>query len=102
MKKIKKLLYVISQTQRDGYDTYSDAVVCAPNEEEAKRIHPDCNHVWDEEREQFYMTCNDGSRVYVDSFGKWADHIDNVNVEQIGIALESQNIGVIVSSFHAG
>jgi hypothetical protein len=35
------LLWLISQDQNTGYDTYDSAVVCAETEEDAKRIHPD-------------------------------------------------------------
>ena len=34
-------LYHISQDAVSGYDTYSDAVVAAESEQDAKNIHPD-------------------------------------------------------------
>lgn len=37
-------IYKIENTYNNGYDTYSDAMVIAPNETEAKLIHPNGNY----------------------------------------------------------
>lgn len=39
-------IYKISQNVNVEYDTYSDAVVVAENEEAAKRIHPSSPNYW--------------------------------------------------------
>lgn len=77
-------LYLISQNVNTGYDTYSDAVVCANSEQEARLIHPDGY-----------------SKVKADSYDPWCDASD-VKVEYIGEADKSIKEGVICASFHAG
>ena len=76
---IRMKLFKISQNENNGYDTYDSAIVCAENEEEARKIHPaDWNS-------------NDG----------WCD-TEYVKVEYIGEANEIIKKGVIVSSYNAG
>ena len=84
----KRNLYVIWQTKNNGYDTYSDAVVAAWTEEEARNIHPcgykktpDLRDEWDD--------------------GTWAKP-DDVMVQLIGVAESDEVQGVVCSSFHAG
>lgn len=77
-------LYHISQTDRDDYDTYSDMVVCASSEDEARHIHP-CYGGWGN-----------------DSMGCWAREPEMVTVEYIGEAATNLEAGIICSSFHAG
>lgn len=77
-------LFKISQTTNNQWDTYSDAIVAAETEEEARNIHPD------EPIEP----------------GKWDLSSwtlpENVTVEYIGEAKEGTIPGIILSSFHAG
>lgn len=42
-------IYLLSQTENDGYDTYDSCVVIAENEEEAKTIHPANNEHYNNE-----------------------------------------------------
>lgn len=77
-------LYRIYQTVNKGYDTYSDAVVCAVDEEDAKTIHPD-----------------DESKVKEDEDFEWCP-LKDVQVQYIGEADDKIERGVIVSSYHAG
>ena len=46
-------IYEISQDENNAYDTYDSAIVCAENEEEAKKINPDDYYPWDEETKHF-------------------------------------------------
>ena len=88
-------IYRISQTENRGYDTYSDAVVVAKNEEEAKRIHPSnaSYHKGEWWRETQWS---------LDGTGTWS-HPDNVKVELVGKANKSfTEPQVICASFHAG
>lgn len=72
-------LFIISQDTNTDYDTYDSAVVCADNEEEAKKITP------------------------AEAFpGTWCADINDVKVEYIGEAKEGTKKGVILSSFNAG
>lgn len=79
-------LYLISQEENTGYDTYSDAVVCAENEDEARMIHPSDDKDWDGKK---------------GDYDEWTD-AKNVVVEHIGTAKEGLKKGVICSSFHSG
>ena len=83
-------IYLISQNENRGYDTYSDAVVAAPDENTARIIHPS-GDIWGVDW------------VPVDyAFPTWASRPDSVKVELIGEAVEGTKQGVICSSFHAG
>jgi len=79
-------LYRISQSVNAGYDTYSDAVVAAHNEEEARNMHPGTGRT---------MTPDD-----VDSEA-WAPPKD-VTVELFGVSVPGMEVGVVCASFHAG
>ena len=76
-------LYLISQDINLGYDTFRSAVVCAEDEEKARRINPG-----DPDNQGFYS-------------GTWAAP-EYVTVEKIGIADEGQSEGVILAHFRAG
>ena len=83
-------LYLISQDENNGYDTYDSAVVCAGSEAEAIKIHPsgykNRKEIWWEERLDLY---------------DWTTP-DNVKVKLIGIADESIPQGIVCASFNAG
>ena len=74
-------LYHISQEANTDYDTYSDAVVAAESEEEARNTHPSGS--WN---------CSSYS---------WVDR-DMVSVVFLGVAKEGTEKGVICASYHAG
>lgn len=74
-------IYLISQDENDGYDTYDSAVVAAPDEATARTIVPDENWPhW--------------------GVGTWCSSPDKVKVEYIGTTERPQ--GVILASFNAG
>lgn len=75
-------LYRISQSDNSDYDTYDSAVVAAPSEEEARKIHPSGYNPW--------------------SMGSWTESPEKVSVELIGTAVEGIAQGVICASFNAG
>lgn len=79
-------LYHISQTEEKGYDTYSDAVVCASSEEEARNIHPNYNL----------------DNPWQSSWHCWCKSPDQVVVKYLGEATEGIEKGIICSSYHAG
>lgn len=87
-------LYLISQEERSGYDTYSNAVVTAASPEAARNIHPShfCAPFSSEEGPK------DWERSHA-----WARSPDKVNVQLLGEAhVDIPNNVVIVYSFHAG
>jgi hypothetical protein len=87
-------LWVISQRENNGYDTYSDAVVAAKTEEEARRTPP---HLWDWLNVDEYW-----EEAATDEYGTWATKPENVSVVLIGTAVKGTKAGVILASFRAG
>jgi len=77
-------IYLISQDQNDDYDTFDSAVVIAPNEEAARRMHP----------------CG-GTRYWKETLPTWCDSPDVVKVELIRITHETTS-RVVCASFNAG
>lgn len=66
-------LYLVTQHQFQGYEVYDQAVVCAGDQESAKRMHPQSD----------------------------LDY-DRVEIEIIGVAVGGLAPGVVLSSFLAG
>jgi len=76
-------LYLLTQDENRGYDTYDSMVVAARSEKEAKQIPPYSNYNWDS------------------SYCEWASAPDNVNAKLIGVSYEDES-RVILASFNAG
>jgi hypothetical protein len=84
-------LYLISQSENNGYDTYDSAVVCASNEDEARNMSPFTGEP---------MDWASPSKYY---FSDWVSRADRVRVELLGPALPARiDAGVICASFNAG
>jgi hypothetical protein len=85
-KKLK--LWIIERKEYDfiEYDTYESALVAAETEEDARRIHPNCNCPYIED---------------IDTTGTWTNY-ENVKATLIGIAAADIKRGVLLSDFHAG
>lgn len=82
-------LYLLSQTENCGYDTYDSCVVCSTSPQEAVKIRPD-ERKWDETYKYGWI-------------GDWAITIDSVKCELIGIADESIEVEtIIIKSYNAG
>lgn len=73
-------LWLISQKQNTGRDTYDAAVVCAETADEARKIHP-------------------SGWLYDDDYSDWAPP-GSVSVKLIGEAAETVKPGVVLSSFN--
>lgn len=85
-------IYHISQTENRGYDTYSDAVVIAPDVETARRVNPS-------EYGDVFMTDEDWKYTY----SSWASSPENVSATLVGVASENEKSPrVVCASFHAG
>jgi hypothetical protein len=76
-------LYLLSQDENSGYDTYDSCVVAAKSPAEAIHINPS----W----------CGWGSQSHT-----WAKSPDKVNCEELGTAKRGTKPGLIISSFNAG
>lgn len=77
-------LYLVSQSEVRGYDTYDSMVVAAETKEIARGIYPAQYSTWG------------------DSSGVWATSPMNVTAELIGTATPNIPRGVILASFNAG
>jgi len=80
-------LYLISQTVNNGYDTYDSAVVCAPDEETARRMDPGGEG---------------GAMVNPEDNYCWTNDLANVKVDYIGKAKPGTLQHVVCASFNAG
>ncbi|SCX40147.1 hypothetical protein [Nitrosospira sp. Nsp1] len=74
-------IYLISQYENTGFNTYNTAVVIAESEEAAQLTHPSGEEEWIDE--------------------SWADPED-IEVELLGEAVEGSRAGVLCASFHTG
>lgn len=80
-------LYLISQTIQKGWDTYDSAVVAAPDEETARRIHPSGEKMLPTEPSQY---------------GSWAHDPADVQAVLLGESKPAIEQGVVLASFIAG
>jgi len=88
---------------------FDGAVVCAENEEEAKRIHPASAGSWwnddifyDEKKKKFMEGLENGRIIDSRSDDCWTNNLDEIKVEYIGEAKPGLKKGVILSSFNSG
>jgi hypothetical protein len=86
-------LYRISQSVNEGYDTYSDAIVAAHDEEEARHINPRGGHI---NPRGGHINPRGGDEG---GFYSWAEPKDVV-VELVGVSIPGTEVGVICASFH--
>lgn len=86
-------LYLISQNDKNGYDTYDSAVVCAHDVDDARHMHPGGKLYDDQNGTPWYVSFR---RNYC-----WVQP-DRVMVELIGVANEGLPAGVVCASFNAG
>lgn len=92
-------LYLLSQKDDNGYDTYDSVVVAAESCFEAVRITPCGQLTWDDEKEIFRYPWDKEAEGVATG---WARHVDNINCIEIGYAHDSVKKGVVLSSFNAG
>ena len=78
-------LYLISQNQNQKWDTYDLAVVCAPDEDTARIIHPNGTLMLKEWESH-----------------SWCESPEYVSVKYIGEAADNLEIGVVCSSCDTG
>lgn len=80
-------LFLLSQDIKNGYDTFDSVVVCAEDEDEARKIHPS----------RYVEKLEDWSKNYT-----WANNKEQVEVKLIGKAADNIQKGVVLVSFNAG
>ena len=81
-------LYLLTQRQNTGYDTFDSMVVSAPDEGTAVAINP---------FGETYGECDNWAHS-----GSWANYPDAVACTYLGEAAEGTKTDVIISSFNAG
>ena len=85
-----KLFLLSRKDWSDGYyDEFKACVVCALNEEDAKKIRPD----GDEFREIEHGKIN---------YTGWVRNLDEIECKEIGLTKHGQERGVVLASFNAG
>lgn len=82
-------LYKIYRDNKIDWDTYDSAIVCAIDEYDARRIHPDKEDV---------ESVDD---IEKDGYDNWTT-LEHVQVAYIGEAKEGIERGVILASYNAG
>ena len=96
-------IYHLSQDKNRGYDTYSDMVVIADDEEQAKRLHPRMEN--DSDSDIYY---NDEKKVWMngseeDCWNEWVSDLSLINIKEIGIAhVDETKARIVCASYHAG
>jgi hypothetical protein len=85
-------IYLIEQSENQGYERFDSAVVCAPDEETARDMNP-CSY-WDYKPFSMLMNWSDRSLT-----GYWASSRDQVTVKLIGAAAPGIAMGVVSASF---
>ena len=90
-------LYLLSQDENKGWDTYDSAIVAAESEEEARKICPSGMYEWHNGWYYDYLP----TRRYCPR-SDWANDIANISVKLIGVADPTVSRGVILASFNAG
>ena len=101
-------LYLLTQEEHKGYDTFDSCVVAAYSKDEAVKIHPFL-HRFDENCLPF-DNCNsledfdDSEYIYKEQWKTrtWASCPKNVMCRCIGIAHDVKPNSVVCSSFNAG
>jgi hypothetical protein len=94
-------LWLISQGENNGYDTYDSAVVAAETEQLAKETSPSDYYTFRDGLWRFDTVRGLDETGNIDQSGSWA-HPDKVDIEYIGEATEGTEAGVICASFNAG
>lgn len=91
-RKKPKNLYLLTQDEYTGWDTYDSCIVCAESEEAAIRIHPSVYDSFDDDGLRTADCCDSGN---------WATTIKNVKCKLIAENAMC-DYGVVLSSFNAG
>ena len=86
-----KNIYLVSQNEEGGYDTYDSFVCYAPDEKAAAAMHPcgDSDYNWPTTLDYRWGSC-------------WASSPDCAQVAHIGFADSPEEARVICASFNAG
>lgn len=90
-------LWLISQDQNRGWDTYDSAVVAAETEQAAACTPPCESNFFDNARR--LRARRNGE---IEKWPTWATDLREVKVKYLGEAAEGIEAGVVLASFNAG
>ncbi len=93
-------LWLVSQRENTGYDTYNSMVVAAETSEEACRIDPSIFFEWSETHDSWMFIYSSGERK-PEERDDWA-HPSRLECKLLGEAAVDVKPGVISTDFHAG
>jgi hypothetical protein len=100
-KKSKMNIYLISQSDVKGYDTFDSAVVLAETPEKAGQIYPGLR--WHTEPERAHIPWKHIETAWPqDAPNDWTNDPAKVSVEFIGHAPQAMEERVVCASFNAG
>lgn len=99
-------IYLLSQTEYRGYDTYDSAVVFADSEDAARMMHPrEPDAMWSAHRKCWHTPKRWAGDEGMGLYGEWPDPL-YVKVTLLGVANPDANPdpkpGVVCASFNAG
>lgn len=95
-------LWLVSQTANNDYDTYSDIVVAAETEDEARKTSPSPDYrEWSDEHNSWMFKYHDGRREKSE-FYSWVDDLSLITVKYLGETAPEIEAGLILASYHAG
>jgi hypothetical protein len=96
-------LYLISQDENNGWDTYDSAVVSAETVEDAQKIDPSGCRIWSDEHRCWLFVFAEHTVLEPskDSHSSWVNDINTVSVEFLGEYIGNES-KVILASFNAG
>ena len=92
-------LYLLTQDEFAGYDTFDSMIVAANNTQEAKHLHPlEKTTCYKEPKmtDEAYR-----SYLWIGMYGYWASSPENVKVDKIGITNKYPKAKVILASYNA-
>ena len=105
-------LYLLTQNDATGYDTYDSCVVAAESEQAARGTHPGYTtdrradldrDMWEEFTWLDDRVCHEKGWVAMrTAYSGWASRPSLVTVKLIGEAVRGTPAGVICASFNAG
>lgn len=92
-------IYLLSQKEQSGYDTYDSMIVVAENEDMARKTDPAGHYKWDTQYNG-WLFCFFGGKTEPTERDDWANTLSNITVKYLGETDEP--VGVVLASFNAG
>lgn len=96
-------IWLLTQDQNRGYDTYDSVIVTAETEDEARKTWPGFGNArWEGDIDDGRWVDENGAALSYYSTDYWATHIHLITVIELGTANEGIAAGVQLASFNAG